>query len=150
MQEIYARGPVDVTFNVYGDFQPYCSEGEKPCPVYQKKGGGWEGLHSVKMVGWGQLNGTQYWLVQNSWGADWGESGAPPLSHTTFSPFCSPLLHPPPHAIHHPPPHAIHHPASRVAQASSAYCAAKTSAASSRSCTPATLCSSFPPKTSSE
>jgi cathepsin B len=78
MQEMYEKGPVDVTFNVYSDFQPYCSEGETPCPVYQKKGGGWEGLHSVKMIGWGQLNGTAYWLVQNSWGADWGESGAPP------------------------------------------------------------------------
>jgi cathepsin B len=73
--------------------------------VYQRKGGGWEGLHSVKMVGWGQLNGTQYWLVQNSWGADWGESGAPPpLTHYFF-----PLLLPPP-----PPPPTTRHPSSPV------------------------------------
>jgi hypothetical protein len=26
MQEILVSGPVDVTFNVYSDFQPYCSE----------------------------------------------------------------------------------------------------------------------------
>jgi cathepsin B len=78
MQEILANGPVDVTFNVYSDFQPYCSEGENPCPVYQKKAGGWEGLHSVKMIGWGQLNATAYWLVQNSWGNDWGEAGDGP------------------------------------------------------------------------
>ena len=78
MQEILVSGPVDVTFNVYSDFQPYCSEGESPCPVYQKKAGGWEGLHSVKMIGWGQLNATAYWLVQNSWGSDWGEAGDGP------------------------------------------------------------------------
>ena len=85
MQEMFVSGPVDVTFNVYGDFQGYCvdpqQEHESPCPVYQKTGGSWEGLHSVKMVGWGQLNGTAYWLVQNSWGPEWGEDGDTPPAH---------------------------------------------------------------------
>jgi cathepsin B len=78
MDEILASGPVDVTFNVYADFQPYCGAQQRPCPVYEKKSDGWQGLHSVKMIGWGQLNGTAYWLVQNSWGTDWGESGEGP------------------------------------------------------------------------
>lgn len=33
------------------------------------------GLHAVKMIGWGEENGTKYWLVANSWNEDWGDKG---------------------------------------------------------------------------
>jgi C1A family cysteine protease len=62
------QGPVDVTFDVWSDFEDYTGG------VYKHgSGASYEGLHSVKIVGWGN-DSTQgdYWIVQNSWGTGWG------------------------------------------------------------------------------
>jgi len=37
--------------------------------------GALKGGHAVKILGWGQEDGVDYWLCGNSWGPDWGEDG---------------------------------------------------------------------------
>ncbi|KIH47854.1 hypothetical protein ANCDUO_22081, partial [Ancylostoma duodenale] len=34
-----------------------------------------KGDHQVRIIGWGTENGTDYWLMANSWNIDWGENG---------------------------------------------------------------------------
>jgi len=67
--EIFQNGPVETAFTVYADFLTYRSG------VYQHETGGVLGGHAVKFLGWGTENGTPYWLVANSWNADWGDHG---------------------------------------------------------------------------
>ena len=43
--------------------------------IYQYTSGKYLGGHSVVIIGWGIENGIKYWIVQNSWGENWGENG---------------------------------------------------------------------------
>lgn len=67
--EIMKGGPVETGFTVYQDFFTYTSG------IYVHTHGGVAGGHAVKIVGWGNQNGMNYWIVANSWGANWGMAG---------------------------------------------------------------------------
>jgi cathepsin B len=62
-------GPVEAAMTVYQDFMTYQGG------VYVHTSGSELGGHAIKITGWGTENGTNYWIVANSWGASWGENG---------------------------------------------------------------------------
>ena len=69
MQDLYEYGSVTAAFTVYEDFVSYKSG------VYEHKTGRALGGHAIKIVGYGVEDGTDYWLVMNSWNDSWGDNG---------------------------------------------------------------------------
>lgn len=69
MEELFTNGPFESAFAVYEDFFSYKSG------VYIHKNGWFVGYHSIMIIGWGYESGLDYWLVQNSWTANWGIKG---------------------------------------------------------------------------
>ncbi|XP_026317557.1 cathepsin B-like [Hyposmocoma kahamanoa] len=67
--ELYKYGPVEAAFTVYSDLLSYKSG------VYKHIDGEALGGHAIKILGWGVEKGNKYWLIANSWNADWGENG---------------------------------------------------------------------------
>lgn len=68
-EQLLNKGPTYFRFNVYSDFMNYKSG------VYKHITGELEGGHAVLLLGWGAEKGVRYWLLQNSWGVEWGENG---------------------------------------------------------------------------
>ena len=71
MKEALYVEPVIVAVHAYTDaFQLYESGilSDKSCPTYDPN-------HLMLAVGWGTENGTDYYILKNSWGTYWGENG---------------------------------------------------------------------------
>ncbi len=64
---LYTYGPVLATFKVYNDFYYYTFG------VYSYTSGSYVGGHAVLIVGYDDVN--QAFIVKNSWGTGWGETG---------------------------------------------------------------------------
>jgi len=64
---LVSYGPLVTTMDVYEDFYSYSGG------VYSYTTGAYEGGHAVLIVGYSDAG--QYFIVKNSWGGSWGESG---------------------------------------------------------------------------
>jgi len=69
IQEIYQRGPIACGIAVPQSLENYTSG------IYEDTTGDHNIVHDISVVGFGVENGTKYWVVRNSWGSHWGESG---------------------------------------------------------------------------
>eukprot|EP00727_Mastigamoeba_balamuthi_P005880 m51a1_g1911 hypothetical protein (799) ;mRNA; r:804974-807630 len=80
---LYSRlmqyGPLGVALN-YGTLNGYSGGIVRHSSNCLYTATGYYGAdHAVTLVGWGVQNGVKYWVIKNSWGADWGE----PKDYTT-------------------------------------------------------------------
>jgi len=69
MQEIYQRGPIACGIAVTDAMEDYTSG------IFEDKTGDLDIVHEISIVGFGEEDGTPYWLVRNSWGTHWGLDG---------------------------------------------------------------------------
>jgi len=69
MQEIAQRGPIACGIAVPDSLEEYTSG------IYCDETGDMNIVHDISVVGYGEENGSKYWLVRNSWGTHWGEDG---------------------------------------------------------------------------
>ena len=71
-REIMTNGPVLAQMSPFTDMLTYADG------VYQSTNEAFKfnGNHIFKVVGWeSEPDGQMSWIVQNSWGTDWGENG---------------------------------------------------------------------------
>jgi len=71
-QEIYQHGPITGMFFVHQSFTMYKSGVYHVTQPFKDP---MLGGHAIKIMGFGEENGTKYWLVANSWNEDWGDGG---------------------------------------------------------------------------
>lgn len=69
MNEIFQRGPITCAIAVTTELKNYTGG------IFVDKTGRLEEDHDISVTGWGEENGTKYWIVRNSWGSYWGEGG---------------------------------------------------------------------------
>ena len=81
MNSIYLKNPVIFGIYVYTSFLTavVAKTGIIPLPNTQRER--LQGGHCIFIVGWTKYQNVDYYIIQNSWGANWGNTGS-----TTFAP----------------------------------------------------------------
>lgn len=64
------KSPVMIVCDVYSSFYNTNSSGIVPL-----KSGALQGSHAMTIIGWTKINNVEYYVVQNSWGDQWGDNG---------------------------------------------------------------------------
>ena len=65
------KGPVSIALRAYTNVFRFYSGG-----IISGSSCGTSLDHAVILIGYGtSSNGTDYWILQNSWGRNWGENG---------------------------------------------------------------------------
>jgi len=76
MAEIEAHGSVAGSLSVYSNWGNKWVKAHGPNAVYDTHDGATHvGAHCIKIIGFGVSQGKKYWLVQNSWGPNFGDHG---------------------------------------------------------------------------
>ena len=66
---IMTYGPVTTSIRAYSDLLYYKNG------IYSHIKGEFLAHHAVEILGWGNKNGIDYWIISNSWGNKWGDNG---------------------------------------------------------------------------
>lgn len=76
-REIFNNGPVVAPIFLVDDFLVYRGGlyQEMPTATQLSDQRRQRIIHAVKIIGWGEMQRKRYWLIENSWGEDWGEHG---------------------------------------------------------------------------
>ena len=67
------RSPVPIGIMVYKSFLDVSANGI--VPKVNQETEKYYGGHCILIVGWTRIGRKNYWVVQNSWGTDWGDNG---------------------------------------------------------------------------
>jgi len=69
MKAALSNNPLSVSLHANNSFERYRNG------IFNDTSCGTRMNHAVNVVGWGQSGNTDYWIMRNSWGRTWGESG---------------------------------------------------------------------------